>query len=171
MRKFPKLVLQGGKLSEVIDELDARILNLLQEDARIPLVDLAAQVSSSRSAVWRRIQKLEESGVIKKQAALLDAEKAGLGVLVFAQVKMLAHSRDSLPGFMEKVRNFPEVIECHTLMGDIDFILKVRVKDVQAYEEFFWNQLSQIDGVREINSSIALTAVKDTTKMKVLPVG
>ncbi len=158
-------------MSELIDELDARILNLLQEDARIPLVDLAEQVSSSRSAVWRRIQKLEDSGVIKKQAALLDAEKAGLGVLVFAQVKMLAHSRDSLPGFMEKVRNFPEVIECHTLMGDIDFILKVRVRDVQAYEEFFWNQLSQIDGVREINSSIALTAVKDTTKLKVAPIG
>lgn len=156
-------------MSVFIDELDARILNLLQDDASIPLVDLAEQVSSSRSAVWRRVQKLEESGVIKKQAALLDAEKAGLGVLVFAQVKMLAHSRDSLPGFMEKVRNFPEVIECHTLMGDIDFILKVRVKDVQAYEDFFWNQLSQIDGVREINSSIALTAVKDTTKLMVMP--
>lgn len=158
-------------MSSDIDELDARILNYLQEDARIPLVDLAEKVSSSRSAVWRRIQKLEEAGVIKKQATLLDAEKAGLGVLVFAQVKMQAHSRDSLPEFMEKVRNFPEVIECHTLMGVIDFILKVRVKDVQAYEEFFWNHLSQIDGVREINSSIALTAVKDTTKLMVTAAG
>jgi Lrp/AsnC family transcriptional regulator len=150
-----------------IDKLDADILNILQDDARIPLNELAERVSSSRSAVWRRIQKLEEAGVIKRQAALLDAEKAGLGVLVFAQVKMQAHSRDCLPGFMEKVRNFPEVIECHTLMGDIDFILKVRVRDVQAYEEFFWNHLSQIDGVREINSSIALTAVKDTTRLNV----
>lgn len=155
----------------IIDDLDARILNFLQDDARIPLVDLAEKVASSRSAVWRRIQKLEDAGVIKKQAVLLDAEKAGLGVLVFAQVKMHAHSRDALPDFMEKVRGFPEVIECHTLMGNIDFVLKVRVRDVQAYEDFFWNHLSQIDGVREINSSIALTAVKDTTKMNVTAVG
>ncbi|NVJ99189.1 MAG: Lrp/AsnC family transcriptional regulator [Alphaproteobacteria bacterium] len=158
-------------MSVIIDDLDARILNFLQDDARIPLVDLAEKVASSRSAVWRRIQKLEDAGVIKKQAVLLDAEKAGLGVLVFAQVKMHAHSRDALPDFMEKVRGFPEVIECHTLMGNIDFVLKVRVRDVQAYEDFFWNHLSQIDGVREINSSIALTAVKDTTKMNVTAVG
>lgn len=155
-------------MAEKIDELDARILNLLQEDARIPLVDLAEKVASSRSAVWRRIQKMEETGVIARHTVILDAEKAGCGVLVFAQVKMHAHSRDVLPEFMEKVRAFPEVIECHTLMGDIDFILKVRVRDVQAYEEFFWNHLSQIDGVREINSSIALTAVKNTTKLNVV---
>ncbi|WP_417457941.1 Lrp/AsnC family transcriptional regulator [Kordiimonas sp.] len=154
-------------MTDKIDDLDARILNFLQNDARIPLVDLADKVASSRSAVWRRIQKLEEAGIIKNHTVLLDAKKAGLGVLVFAQVKMHAHSRDSLPNFIEKVRNFPEVIECHTLMGDIDFILKVRVESVEAYEEFFWNQLSQIEGVREINSSIALTAVKDTTILNV----
>ena len=154
-------------MAEKLDDLDARILNLMQDDARIPLVDLADKVASSRSAVWRRIQKLEEAGVIKKHTVLLDAEKAGLGVLVFAQVKMQAHSRDSLPNFIERVRNFPEVIECHTLMGDIDFILKVRVPSIQAYEDFFWNQLSQIEGVREINSSIALTAVKDTTRLNI----
>ncbi|WP_417461608.1 Lrp/AsnC family transcriptional regulator [Kordiimonas sp.] len=158
-------------MTDKIDDLDARILNFLQNDARIPLVDLADKVASSRSAVWRRIQKLEEAGVIKKHTVLLDAKKAGLGVLVFAQVKMQAHSRDSLPNFIEKVRNFPEVIECHTLMGDIDFILKVRVESVEAYEEFFWNQLSQIEGVREINSSIALTAVKDTTILNVHAAG
>lgn len=158
-------------MTDKIDDLDARILNFLQNDARIPLVDLADKVASSRSAVWRRIQKLEEAGVIKKHTVLLDAKKAGLGVLVFAQVKMQAHSRDSLPNFIEKVRNFPEVIECHTLMGDIDFILKVRVESVEAYEEFFWNQLSQIEGVREINSSIALTAVKDTTTLNVRAAG
>ena len=154
-------------MAEELDDLDARILNFMQDDARIPLVDLADKVASSRSAVWRRLQKLEECGVIKQHTVLLDAEKAGLGVLIFAQVKMQAHSRDSLPNFIEKVRNFREVIECHTLMGDIDFILKVRVKNIQAYEEFFWNHLSQIEGVREINSSIALTAVKDTTKLNI----
>ncbi len=153
----------------MIDELDAKILNELQEDARIPLVDLAEKVASSRSAVWRRIQKLEEDGVIEKHTVLLNPEKAGLGVMVIAQVKMQAHTRDNLPAFIEKIRNFDEVIECHTLMGDVDFFLKIRVKDVQAYEDFFWNKLSHIEGVREINSSIALTNWKNSTKFNVQP--
>lgn len=149
----------------MFDKTDALILEILQEDASISLVDLAEKVSSSRSAVWRRIQRMQSDGVIKKQTVLLDAAKLGLGVMVFAQVKMQTQNRESLPGFIEKVRNFPEVMECHTLMGDIDFILKVLVKDVQAYEDFFWNRLSQIDGVREISSSIALTAVKNTASI------
>jgi len=153
----------------VLDDLDARILNILQADARTPLAQLAEQVASSRSAVWRRIQKMEDDGIIKQHTILLDPEKAGLGVMVIAQVKMLAHSRDSLPNFIEKVRNFKEVVECHTLMGNVDFFLKIRVRDVQAYEDFFWNSLSQIEGVREINSSIALTAWKDTTSLYVSP--
>ncbi|MFC3052785.1 Lrp/AsnC family transcriptional regulator [Kordiimonas pumila] len=153
----------------MIDDLDARILNILQDDATIPLNDLADKVASSRSAVWRRIQKLTDDGVIKRHTIILDPEKAGLGVMVIAQVKMQAHSRDSLPHFIDKVKSFPEVIECHTLMGDVDFFLKIRVKDVQAYEDFFWNSLSQIEGVREINSSIALTAWKNTTKIAVKP--
>ncbi|WP_308911758.1 Lrp/AsnC family transcriptional regulator [Pseudokordiimonas caeni] len=154
-----------------LDALDTRILTALQEDSRIPLNDLAEKVASSRSAVWRRIQKLEADGVIKNYTVILDPEKVGLGVMVFASVKMQAHSRDSLPHFLEKVREFPEVIECHTLMGDIDFLIKIRVKDVTAYETFFWTKLSQIDGVREISSSIALTAVKNTTMLALTPAG
>ncbi len=151
----------------MIDELNARILNEMQSDARVPLDELAEKVASSRSAVWRRLQKLEADGVIKGHTILLDPEKAGLSVMVIAQVKMQAHSRDSLPHFTETVRNFKEVVECYTLMGEVDFFLKIRVKDVQAYEDFFWNSLSQIEGVREINSSIALTAWKDTTVLNV----
>lgn len=150
-----------------IDATDARILDCLQKDARMSLVDIAEQVSSSRSAVWRRLQKMEADGIIKQHTILVDAPKVGLGVMVFAHVKMQAQNRDSLPDFIEKVSGFPEVMECHTLMGDIDFILKVLVKDVQAYEDFFWNRLSHIDGVREISSSIALTAVKNTTSIPV----
>lgn len=150
-----------------IDVIDARILDCLQQDARMSLSDIAELVSSSRSAVWRRVQKMEADGIIKKHTILLDPPKIGLGVMVFAHVKMQAQNLDSLPEFIEKVGGFPEVMECHTLMGDIDFILKVQVRDVQAYEEFFWNRLSKISGVREISSSIALTAVKNTTSIPV----
>lgn len=152
----------------IIDKTDARILDCLQEDASMSLNDIADLVSSSRSAVWRRIQKMESDGIIKKQTILLDPPKVGLGVMVFAHIKMQAQNRDSLPEFIDRVGSFPEVMECHTLMGDIDFILKIQVRDVQAYEEFFWNHLSKIDGVREISSSIALTAVKNTTSLPVL---
>ncbi len=155
----------------MLDDLDAKILNSLQRDATISLQELGEQLSSSRSAIWRRLQRMEESGIIKQHTILLDPEKVELGVMVFAQVKMQAHGRSDLPNFIEQVQKFPEVIECHTLMGEIDFILKVRVKDIQEYEKFFWDQLSKIDGVREVNSSIALTSVKSTTELSVKPFG
>ncbi|UTW55925.1 Lrp/AsnC family transcriptional regulator [Kordiimonas sp. SCSIO 12610] len=154
----------------MIDELDAKILNKLQNNATMSLQDLGGELASSRSAVWRRIQRMEELGIIKQHTVLLDPEKVGLGVMVFAQVKMQAHGQSDLPNFIEQVQRFPEVIECHTLMGDVDFILKIRVPDIQSYEKLFWDHLSRIDGVREINSSIALTAVKDTTVLNVQPV-
>lgn len=153
----------------MIDELDTQILREMQKDATISLQDLADKIASSRSAVWRRIQRMENDGVIKQHTILLDPEKVDLGVMVFAHVKMHAHGRSDLPHFIEHVRRMPEVVECHTLMGEIDFILKVRVKNIQAYEKFFWDSLSKIDGVREINSSIALTAVKATTELPVKP--
>ena len=154
-------------MSHDLDDLDVRILNTLQKDARISLVELAEAVNSSRSVVWRRLQRLEADKIIKKHTVIVDPKAVGLGVRVFAQVKMQVHSQDNLPNFIEKVRNFPEVVECHTLMGDIDYILKIMVKHVEAYEEFFWNRLSKIDGVREISSSIALTAVKNTTELHI----
>lgn len=154
-------------MSRELDDLDIRILNILQEQADMPLNDLADHVGSSRSAVWRRIQRLQDGGVIKASVMLVDPAKVGLGVMVFAHVKMHAHSKDSLPAFINKIKTYPEVVECHTLMGDIDFILKIRVRDVQAYEKFFWDKLSTFDGVREISSSIALTAHKDTTKLQI----
>jgi len=148
-----------------LDDTDIAILKSLQKDASIPMTELAEAVGSSKSVVWRRVQRMTDDGIIKNRVALLDREKLGLDVMLFANVKMQVHSRESLPNFIEKVQQFPEVIECHTLMGDIDFILKIVVKDIKAYESFFWEKLSQIDGIREISSSIALTAVKDTSEL------
>ncbi|WND01851.1 Lrp/AsnC family transcriptional regulator [Temperatibacter marinus] len=151
----------------MIDQLDVKILNILQDRADLPLNEVADKVGSSRSVVWRRIQRMQDEGVITKNVSLVCPDKVGLAVMVFAHVKMQAHSRENLPNFIDMVQTFPEVVECHTLMGDIDFILKIRVQDVQAYEKFFWDKLSPIEGVREISSSIALTAHKDTTKLSI----
>ena len=149
-----------------MDELDKKILNLLQEDAMLPVAEIAEKVGSSKSVCWRRIQRLQDDGIIKARIALLDPNKVGLDIILFAQVKMTAHGR-RLPNFIEIIRDIPQILECYTLMGNVDFLLKIRVKDVEAYEKFFWDKLSPIEGVREISSSIALTAHKDSGKLAI----
>jgi len=154
-------------MSVSLDALDTRILDALQRDATEPINDLAERLSSSKSVVWRRIQRLIDAGVIRERVAILDPQKVGLEVLVFAQVKMSRHGRDVLPKFVEAVRLFPQVVECHSLMGSVDFLLKILVRDVKDYEAFFWNQLSKIDGVQEISSSISMTQFFSTTRIPV----
>lgn len=154
-------------MSISLDELDVSILEALQRDATESVQDLAERLASSKSVVWRRIQRLVEAGVIRERVAILDPAKIGLNVLVFAHVKMARHGRDVLPKFVEAVRRFPQVIECHTLMGNVDFLLKILVSDVKDYEQFFWNQLSKLDGVQEISSSIAMTQMINTTRVPV----
>ena len=155
--------------SVTLDKLDIRILDALQKDVTVPVNELAEQLASSKSVVWRRIQRLLESGVIKERVAVLDPEKLGYQVLVFAQVKMARHGTDTLPKFVAAVRKFPQVIECHSLMGSVDFLLKILVRDVKDYEQFFWNQLSKLDGVQEISSSISMTQFFASRKVALSP--
>ncbi|MCZ4282261.1 Lrp/AsnC family transcriptional regulator [Kiloniella laminariae] len=152
-------------MTETLDDLDIRILEVLQQDVTIPVTELAEQLGSSKSVCWRRIQRLLDNGVIKERVAILDQKKIGLGVTVFAQVKMHHHVKGALPDFVEAVRKCPQVIECHTLMGSVDFLLKIVVGDIEEYERFFWQELSQIEGVQEISSSTALTRFVDTTRL------
>lgn len=143
-------------MSEPLDALDLRILDLLQQDATLPVNDIAERVASSKSVVWRRIQRFLDTGIIKQRVAVLDPKKIGLGVTVFAQVKMARHGKNALQKFVQAINRHPEVVECHTLMGDVDFLLKIVVRDVDRYQQFIWNELSQIEGVREVSSSISL---------------
>lgn len=148
-----------------LDALDVRILDLLQRDATLPIAEIADKVASSKTVVWRRIQKLLDSGVIRERVAVLDHRKVGLGVMVIAHVKMARHGRDVLPRFLDAVKLFPQVIECHTLMGDVDFLLKILVESVEDYEHFFWQKLSKVDGVQEISSSISMSQTVNTTRV------
>ena len=148
-----------------LDALDLRVLDLLQMDATRPVAEVAQQVASSKTVVWRRIQRLLDKGVIRARCAILDPEKVGLGVLVFAHVKMNRHGRDVLPRFLESVRAFPQVVECHILMGDVDFLLKIYVGSIAEYEDFFWRKLSKIDGVQGVSSSISMSRSINTTRL------
>jgi Lrp/AsnC family transcriptional regulator len=152
-------------MTESLDNLDLRILELLQEDVTTPVNDIADRVASSKSVVWRRIQRFIDSGIIRRRVAVLDTKKVGLGVTVFAQVKMAKHGEHALQKFERAINRHPEVVECHTLMGDVDFLLKIVVRDVERYQQFVWNELSQIEGVGEVSSSISLRQLIDAARL------
>lgn len=148
-----------------LDAYDLDILRLLQRDASLSAADIGERVGLSQSPCWRRINRLEKQGYIRDRVALLDRHKLALDVLVFAMVKLTAHGRRSLPEFAEAIRTHPEVQECHTLLGDMDFLLRIVVHDIQAYERFFFDTLSQLPGVQEVHSNIVMSEMKSTTAL------
>jgi Lrp/AsnC family transcriptional regulator len=148
-----------------LDPVDRHILLLLQSDASLTTAEIAARAGASQSSVWRRIERLEAAGIIRKRVALLDAVKLGLDMMVFAHVKLQAHGQRTLPQFEEAVRRLPEVVECHTLLGETDYLLRVVTRDTVSYEAFFRRHLSQIASVQFTNSSMALSEVKSTTEL------
>src|SRR6266436_239849 len=125
----------------------------------------AERLRMTASTCWRRISRLEELGVIQKRVALLDREKLGLSVMVFSHVKVAGHGRDALLRFEQAVRAHPEILECYTLMGETDFLLRIVCRDIKAYEAFFLDHLSRFPGVQSVNSSIALAVIKATTAL------
>ena len=150
---------------KALDTLDVRILEMLQRDVSMPIADLAAAVRSSKSVVWRRIQVMLANGVIRERVAVVDPRKVGLNVMVFVRVRMEGHTRDVIPRFSDAVRNFPEVLECHSLLGDVDFLLKVIVPTLDDYEDFLNRKLSRIGGVREMLSSVSVSQIVNTTQL------
>lgn len=149
----------------MINILDKKILEILQKNAMTPISDISEKVGMSKSVCWRRINTLLETGIIKDRVALLDAELLGLNVVVFANVKLIRKGRNELENFIREIQKHPEVMECYTMMGGVDFMLKIVVKNVKQFEDFYWDTLSQIDGVLETSSHIAMTQVKLTSQL------
>jgi Lrp/AsnC family transcriptional regulator len=150
-----------------LDQTDRRILEWLQNEPGINASELGEKISLSQSAVWRRIQRLRDEGVIKEQPVKIDREKVGLNTMVFAHVKLTSHGRGNLADFSDAVREFPEVLDCYVVLGNVDFLLRIVTEDIKAYEQFFFEKLSQLPGIQEVNSSIVLSDIKHTT---VLPI-
>ena len=154
-------------MSEPLDKYEKRILALLQEDASLSTAAIAEKVGLSASPCWRRIDRLEREGFIRRKVALVDRKKVGLNAHIFAQIKLNAHGRANLDEFAEAIRAFPEVLECYVLMGPVDFLIRVVASDIEAYERFFFNRLSQLPGVQEVNSTVALSEIKATTALPI----
>ncbi|MDH3612455.1 MAG: Lrp/AsnC family transcriptional regulator [Gammaproteobacteria bacterium] len=150
-----------------LDQTDRRILEWLQQEPGINAAELGEKISLSQSACWRRMQRLRDEGVIKDQPVKIDREKVGLNTMVFAHVKLTSHGRGNLAEFSEAVSEYPEVLDCYVLLGNVDFLLRIVTEDIKAYERFFFEKLSQLSGIQEVNSSIVLSDIKHTT---VLPI-
>lgn len=150
-----------------LDRTDRRILGILQTEAGVTATEVGERIGLSQSACWRRIQRLRDAGVIKDQPAILDREKVGLSTMVFAQVKLTSHGRTNITDFADAVRQYPEVLDCYVVLGNVDFLLRIVTGDIKDYERFMYEKLSQLPGVQEVNSSIALSEMKHTT---VLPI-
>ena len=154
-------------LSIEIDQTDRKILGLLQTRPGINAAGIGEQIGLSQSACWRRMQRLRDDGVIRDQAVSLDREKVGLNTMVFAHVKLTSHGRSNLSDFAQIVQSYPEVLDCYVVLGNVDFLLRIVTEDIKAYEQFFFEKLSQLPGIQEVNSSIVLSDIKHTT---VLPI-
>jgi Lrp/AsnC family transcriptional regulator len=147
----------------VLDKIDYKILAVLQEDASLSAAEIAEAVGLSQSPCWRRIQRLKDEGYITKIVALLDRQKLGLRAQLFVQVKVTKNDQASLAEFSQAILAFPEVMECHVVLGVFDFLLRVVAKDMDAYETFFFEKLSRVPHISEVTSCVAASEIKTST--------
>lgn len=147
-----------------MDRLDRKILRLLQEDSTLAVADLAKKVGLSTTPCWRRIQKMEEEGVIRGRVALLDPVKINTKVTVFVSIRTNAHSIEWLKRFSEVIGEFPEVVEFYRMSGDVDYLLRVVVPDIAAYDAFYKRLIAKIE-IRDVSSAFAMEQIKYTTQL------
>ncbi|MEK9621023.1 MAG: Lrp/AsnC family transcriptional regulator [Alphaproteobacteria bacterium] len=147
-----------------MDKIDRQILDHLQENASQPVADIARKVGLSVTPCWRRIQRMEENGVIRKRVALLDAQKIGVGMSVFVAVRTDQHNAEWLAEFARLVADMPEVVEFYRMSGEVDYMLRVVVSDMSAYDAFYRKLISQVQ-LTDVSSSFAMEQIKFTTAL------
>ena len=147
-----------------MDRIDRAILRILQEDATLAVADVAKRVGLSTTPCWRRIQRMEEDGVIRRRVAVLDPEKVNARVNVFVSVRTREHSREWLKRFSEVVSQFPEVVEFYRMSGEVDYLLRVVVPDIAAYDAFYRRLIDKIE-IADVSSSFAMEQIKYTTAL------
>lgn len=148
----------------MLDDMDVKILAILQDDCTRPVAEIGKEVGLSTTPCWRRIQKLEELGVIKRRVAVLDPVKVNAGVTVFISIKTDQHSLAWLERFHGAVAEFPEVVEFYRMSGEVDYLLRVAVPDIAAYDVFYKKLISRIE-IAKVSSAFAMEQMKYTTAM------
>lgn len=149
------------------DTLDRKLLGLLQEDAKKTNKELAGKLGLSVTAVYERIKKLERAGVISKYVALVKPEKVDRAFTAFCQIKLVQHTKNNVTAFESQVAKLSEVLEVFHVSGEYDYILKVMVRDMEAYREFMLNKLTALDHIGSTQSTFVISPVKNSTVLKV----
>ena len=150
-----------------LDNIDRKILEILQTDAKITNFQLSKEVGLSPAPTLERVKKLEQSGIIKSYHAVLDKEKLGLGVNIFMLVTLSGHKQNLIKAFIDKINKINEVVECHHITGQGDFLLKIITKDIPSYQGLILEKLSQIEEIGNMQSMVSMSTFKDS---KVLPI-
>lgn len=149
----------------MLDKTDKKILSLLQKDSSLSLQNLADAVDLTATPCWKRLKKLEETGIIRARVALLDAEKLGLTLTAFMFLKTQQHNRDWYMDFVKQITSYPEVLACHRLTGEYDYLLRIQVKDMKSYDAFYKQLVNTISGLSVVTSSFSMEEIKYTTAL------
>lgn len=150
-------------MSERLDAIDSRILDLIQHDAALSVAEIAERVGLSSSPCWRRIKRLEDVGIVQKRVTLLDREKLGLDFEVYCTVKLSLPTKDNLETFEQAVARWPEVVQCATVTGAADYELRIVTRDMHAFDDFLRDKMLSLGLVSNIESRIVIRAVKSST--------
>ena len=150
-----------------MDLIDKKLLQLLQTDSKKNTKELSLKLNLSVTAVYERIKKLEREGIIDKYVVLVNRSKVDKGFVVFCHLKLIQHTREFLTKFESEVVKLPEILECHHVSGDYDYILKIAVKDMEAYREFLVTKLTTLDHIGSTHSTFMISEVKNTTLIEI----
>lgn len=149
----------------VLDAIDKKILELVQNDSKKTTKELSIKLNLSVTAVYERVRKLEREGIIEKYVALVNKTKVEKGFLVFCHLKLIQHSREYIQIFEKEVAQLSEVVECYHVSGDYDYILKIVVKDMEAYRQFLINKLTSLSHIGSTHSTFMIDEIKNTTQI------
>lgn len=150
-----------------IDDIDSKILILLQENGRITVKELAQQLNLSTTPTFERVKKLEKAGIIDHYSAILNTDKLGKTLYAFAHISLKDHSKELVKAFTDRITTIPQVQECHYVTGDSDFILKILLNDMESYREFMMNQLFDMSNIAKVESFLSLSVLKKSHRIEI----
>ena len=152
-------------MREELSAVDIRILEQIQKDSSLSTSELADRVGLSQSPCWRRLQRLKDEGYVRGEVALVDRAKLGATLLIFANLKMATLTEEKRAEFTRRVENTPEILECHTLFGEMDVMIKVLAPSLDWYQKFVFSVILKLPGVIDIQSTVTLSELKNTTAL------
>ena len=150
-----------------LDDIDVKIIGILQEDATQTIQDIADKVGLTNNPCWRRIRRLEEEGVIQRRVAVIDPAKVGLGMTAFVRIHTNSHTINWLDRFKKGVLKIPEIVECHRMTGDLDYLLKVLVHDLEHYDEVYRKLIKLVPDLKDVSSAFSMERLNETNAINV----